>query len=168
MLIHPREFRTEYVAPAVELYRQHRLEKHLAVHAISQMDNLAEMVALHVLLAGRQKLNIGEASRFRRRLRRDEPVLGIIHDVHDSHKHGRLVRADNTHNDHNPGGASKGQRPETVGRASNFLGASHFGEPPIRYEVLVMRLDDGTEKEVFQLLSDATQAWEREFTRRGL
>lgn len=165
MPIHPREFLAEYVQPAVEMYGKKRLLKHLAVHAISEMDNLAEVVAIHALLGDRQMLGVGEATRFRHDLRTREPVLGIVHDAHDSHKHGRLIRSIKNPD---PKGASEGQRPETAKRAGFFAGVSFIGGPPTVYEVLVVRLNDGTEQEVAELLFACRQAWDREFERLGL
>lgn len=163
--IHPREFLAEYVEPAVELSRVNRLIKHLAVHAISEMDNLAEVTAIFTKLDGRPTLPPQEARAFRADLKTHEAVLGIIHDAHDSHKHGRLIRADKAPN---PKGASQGQRPEVANRAGFFVGHSFVGRPPTRYHVLVVRLNDGTEQEVFEMLWRARQAWDREFSRLGL
>lgn len=100
-MIHPRDFITEYVEPAIALWRKNPNVKHLAVHAITQVDVLAEIVALWTLLAGRPTLDRGEASKFRDNLGAREPVLAIIRDAHDSHKHAhyaarpqRLLRRD--------------------------------------------------------------------------
>lgn len=165
MTIHPRAFLAEYVEPAVDMYRVDRLVKHLAVHAISEMDNLAEVTAIFTKLAGRLTLPPNEARAYRSDLKGREEVLGVIHDAHDSHKHGRLIRADKAPD---PKGASKGQRPEVANRSGFFIGHSFVGGPPIRYQVLVVHLNDGTEQEVFELLWQARQAWDREFERLKL
>lgn len=165
MPIHPRDFLAEYVLPAVEMYGKSRLLKHLAVHAISEMDNLAEVVAIYTQLGDRQMLDVGEATRFRNKLRNRESVLGIVHDAHDSHKHGRLIRSVKKPD---PKGASEGQRPETAKRAGIFAGVYFAGGPLTVYDVLVVRLNDGTEQEVTELLFDCRQAWDREFERLGL
>lgn len=62
MLIPPRDFITEYVDPSIELYRADRTLKRLAVHAIPQTDNLAEVVALCPLLNGRTMPAQGKAT----------------------------------------------------------------------------------------------------------
>lgn len=67
--MYPREFLHEYVLPAIGCQRDHPLQKHLAANAISQMDNLAEVVAAHVLPAGRTGLRRGEAAEYRQALR---------------------------------------------------------------------------------------------------
>lgn len=165
MTIHPRDFLTEYVEPAIELYRINRTVTHLAVHAISQVDNLAEVVALWTLLQGRPMLGRGEATQFRAALGQREPVLAIMNDAHDSHKHGRLIRSVKNPD---PKGASEGQRPETAVRHGFFLDHTFLDGPLTPYDVLVVRLNDGTEEEVFDLLYRAREAWDRELARLSL
>lgn len=92
MPTHPRDFIAEYVDPAIELYRKNRLETHLAVHAITQLDNIAEIIALHRHLGNQPYLPQGVATSYRKEVRTREPILGIITDAHDSHKHGVLKR----------------------------------------------------------------------------
>ena len=91
-MIYPCDFITEYVQPAIALWRENQNVKHLAVHAITEVDVLAEIVALWTLLAGRRTLDRGEASEFRDELGAREPALVVIRDAHDSHKHGALDR----------------------------------------------------------------------------
>jgi hypothetical protein len=155
-MLHPREFIAEYVDPAIELYRKNRTVKHLAVHAMTQVDVLAAVVGLWS--AGCQKL---EESQFREELGRREPAIALIRDAHDSHKHGRLRRK-------SAAAASQGQRPERVTKHAHFLNRFFFGKLPIAYDVLVLVLNDGTEKEVYSLLHEAMQAWNRELSRRRL
>jgi hypothetical protein len=151
-MLHPREFIAEYVKPAIELYRKNRTVKHLAVHAMTQVDVLAAVVC--------QKLDRGDESPFRRELGRREPAIARIRDAHDSHKHGRLRRKG--------AAASQGQRPVRVTKHAHFLNRSFYGKPPTAYDVMVLTLDDGTEKEVYSLLHEAMQAWDRELTRQQL
>lgn len=165
MPVHPRDFVAEFVDPALELWRQNQSVTHLAVHAIAQLDTLAEVAALWTLLRGRPTLNRGEATDYRRDLATREPILGQMHDAHDSHKHGRLGRADKNPN---PQGVSQGQRPETAVREGFFLDVSFFDSLPTRYSLLVVRLNDGTEEEVYGLLHRAREAWDRELVRLGL
>jgi hypothetical protein len=95
----------------------------------------------------------------RRNLVASEPALGLIRDAHDNHKHGGLDL-------HRPRAASQGQRPEQVTRQGLFL--NHPIDGLIGYSELVFTLDDGTEKEIYGMLHEAMQAWERELFRRGI
>ena len=52
-VVHPRTFLAEFTAPAVEAWRVNQSGKHLAVHAIAQLDILAEVAANWTLSAGR-------------------------------------------------------------------------------------------------------------------
>jgi hypothetical protein len=67
-----------------------------------------------------------------------------------------------------PPAVSQGQRPERVTKYAHFLNRSFYGTPPTAYDVLVLVLNDGTEKEVYTLLHEAMQAWDRELARRQL
>ena len=160
-MIHPRDFITEYVQPTIALWRENQNIKHLAVHAITEVDVLAEIVALWTLLAGRRTLDQGEASRFRDELGAREPTLLVIRDAHDSHKHGALDRKTAT-------AASQGQRPEPITKYGYFLDHMFLDHPPIRYNYLALALNDGTEKPVSIMLDEAMEAWTRELTRLGL
>jgi hypothetical protein len=55
-----------------------------------------------------------------------------------------------------------------VTRFGFFLNHSFTDGPPTPYHVLVFTLDDGTEREVYSILHEAMQAWERELGRRGI
>jgi hypothetical protein len=114
-MVHPHDFIDEYVRPAIELYRTNRTVKHLAVHAMTQVDVLAAVVALWD--AQRTKLERREEKTFRKELGEREPALALIRDAHDSHKHGGLTRQ--------PAAASQGQRPATALRSSVVV-----SEPP--------------------------------------
>ncbi len=129
-MIDPRSFIAEYVEPAIALWRTDRNVKHLAVHAITQIDVLAEIVALWIAPAGRKALNRGEASKFRDDLGVREPPLAIIRDAHDSHKHGELDRKTATW-------VSMGQRPEPVIEYGAFLDVTHLDSP-----LILLRHDD--------------------------
>lgn len=155
-MIHPRDFITEFVDPAIKLSWTNPNVKHLAVHAITQVDVLAEIVALWTLLGGRPKLDHGEASKFRDALGVRQPALAIIRDAHDSHKHGELSRRTAIK-------VSKGQRPEVVTKAGIFANHIFAGGPPTYYRALVLRLDDGKTKKIYSLLYEAMAAWDEEF-----
>jgi hypothetical protein len=151
-MIHPRTFITEYVDPAIALWRKTPDVKHLAVHAITQVDVLAEMVALWTSQNVRQ---------FRDDLGAREPALKIIRDAHNSHKHGALDRKTAV-------AASQGQRPETLTGYGYFADHWFLNDLPTRYNYLAFVQDDGTEKPVSIMLDEAMEAWKRELTRPGL
>jgi hypothetical protein len=73
MLVHPRAFIKEYLAPAIKLYGRNRTVKHLAVHAMTQVDVLAAVVALWE--AQRPKITRKEERDFREKLGVRETVL---------------------------------------------------------------------------------------------
>jgi len=161
-VIHPRAFIQEYVEPSTELYRTNRPVTHLAVHALTQMDVLAEVVALWTLSGGTGHcVSKDEVTRFRNDLGRRESILAVVRDGHDSHKHGNLGRKTAIN-------ASRGQRPEPKTKFGFFVGRTPVGGRLTRFEVLVLKLDDGTEMEIFDLLRKARLAWERELGRLGL
>lgn len=161
--INPDVFLAEYVLPSLTLYGQHLLEKHLAVNAISQMDTLAEVVATHILPPDRDGLKQGEAGRYRQELRQRWPVLGIVGDAHDCHKHGRLTRASAKE----PQAIAAG-RPEQAIAHAFFCGETECGGDLTPYESLAVTLNDGTQCEIHALLCEALQAWDDEFRRLGL
>ena len=161
--ITPAEFFSTYVLPAVNLYRDNRLTKHLAVNALSQMDNLAEVVAAYMLPPDRDTLKKGEATDYRKELRQRSPELGIINDAHDCHKHGKLNRASAGE----PKGISEG-RPERAIKRAFICGVTRLGGELTPYETLAVTLNDGTEYEVLYLLIEGLRAWEAEFRRLGL
>jgi hypothetical protein len=158
-MIDPRTFIAEYVDPAISLWQSSQQTKHLAIHAITQLDVLAEIVLLWTRQG--QTPTRQAPSAFRETLANREPVLAVIRDAHDSHKHGILLRQSATN-------ASKGQRPETVTKVGMFLDHDFLDSPGTPYQALVFILDDGTEKPIFDLLLEARQAWDRELARLGL
>jgi hypothetical protein len=160
-MIDPRSFIAEYVEPAIETWQKNPVVKHLAVHAITQVDVLAEIVALWTLLGGRSKLNQGEAAQFRDGLGLREPILAVIRDAHDSHKHGELSRRTAVH-------VSLAQRPEAITKYGFFLGHTFPGGPLTRYQQLIYVLNDETEKSLPVILHEAMVAWERELTQLGI
>lgn len=162
MMVHPRDFIAEYVRPAIELYRTNRTVKHLAIHAMTQVDVLAAVV---LLWTKQRKLKRGEETSFRRKLGAREPALALIWDAHDCHKHGELHSRPA---DASQGRASQGQRPEEAREVGVFADHSFLGELPISYDVLVFTRDDGAEKEICSMLDEAMQAWERELGNLGI
>jgi hypothetical protein len=160
-MIHPRDFITEYVDPAIALWRQNQHVKHLAVHAITEVDVLAAIVALWTRLAGRRTLPQREESEFRNKLGAREPALALIRDAHDSHKHGALGRTTAT-------AASQGQRPKPIAKYGYFLNRMFLNGPPSRSHHLAYVLNNGTEKPVSIMLDEAMEAWSRELIQLGL
>jgi hypothetical protein len=154
-MIHPRDFITEYVDPAIALWRQNQDVKHLAVHAITEVDVLAAVVALWICP--------DRESKFRKELGAREPALAVIRDAHDSHKHGTLRRASAT-----AATASQGQRPKTIIKYGYFLNRMFLNGPPSRSHQLAYVLNNGTEKPVSFMLDEAMEAWSRELIQLGL
>ena len=151
----PRDFITEYVDPAITLWRQNQDVKHLAIHAITEIDVLAAVVALWICPEGIRE------GKFRDELGRREPALAVIRDAHDSHKHGALGRTTAT-------AASQGQRPEPITKYGYFLNHMFLNGPRSRYSYLAYVLNDGTEKRVSIMLDEGMEAWSRELIRLGL
>jgi hypothetical protein len=138
----------EYVTPAVDIWKANQPSKHLAIHALSQIDILAEVVANHI---GRK------AGPYRDDLGQRYPALAKIRDAHDSHKHGHLNRR-------NALFVSQGQRPdEAVGHAF-FAGVTHLSGPLTRFTYLALTLNDGTAEKVHTLVKDGMDAWAQEMT----
>jgi hypothetical protein len=156
----PRGFLREYVEPAFQHWAKNPNDKHLAVHAIAQFDVLAEVVAQAILPISPAPAR-REVSAFRNELGSREPVLAIIRDANDSHKHGTLLRT-------NAVNVSQGQRPEIVTEVAFFLDYSFLDSPGTPIETLILRLNNGTEMKIGALLLEAREAWSRELNRLGL
>ena len=154
--IHPRAFMAEYVEPAVALYQTDPAATHLAAHALAQMDILAAVVANHKLLGERRSLPPSEEKGFRDELGRRMPILQVIKDAHDAHKHGRLTTAARNFAD--------GMQPKTVTSYGWFYDVSFYGGPPVELQSTFLVLRDGTEIQIDFLLIQALQAWTDEFT----
>ncbi|MBY5684843.1 hypothetical protein HFO32_22225 [Rhizobium leguminosarum] len=150
--MHPSDFMIEYVVPATESWKANQPSKHLAIHAISQIDILAEVVANHV----------GQKARtFRGNLGQRHPALAKIRDAHDSHKHGQLNRATALF-------VSQGQRPdEAVGHAF-FVGVTHLSGPLTPFTYLALTLNDGSTVQVYTLIKDGMDAWAQEMAALGI
>jgi hypothetical protein len=161
--ITPADFFSVYVLPALNLYRDNRLTKHLAVNALSQMDNLAEVVAAYTLAPEYEALRSRNPGKYRGDLRLRFPELGTIQDAHDCHKHGKLNRASASE----PRGIVEG-RPERAIKRAFICGVTRLGGDLTPYETLSVTVNDGTEYEVLYLLIGGLQAWEAEFQRLGL
>lgn len=158
----PRDFFETIVKPAIRSWEAERTAIHLAVHALAQIDILAEEIFRHFEVSGSPLARkVGD---YRKDLRMRENDLGLAWDAHDTHKHGRLgshrsVRL-----------ISNGQRPKMVSRAlsylsrSFFLGKSFMG----RAEVMCLVLDDGSSIPLAGVLKRSVEAWERELARLGL
>ncbi len=142
----PVTFWNTYVVPSVSLYRENQLSKHLAIHAISQIDIMAEVTAKRLRKS---------ANAYRNDLSGRHPILGIIRDAHDTHKHGLLDRK-------NAIFISKGQRPTQVQEAGFFVGNFFAGGPPSVYEYLGLRTNNDQSWPINNIINQAVDAWERE------
>ena len=161
--MNPRDFLAEYVDPAITHYHKHKTVKHLAAHAIAQLDTLAEVVALWQApnpKANPKKKKENPTTKYRDELGVREPALATIRDAHDSCKHGPLIRK-------SAKTISKGQRPQTKTLDGMFLGHYHLGGPMTQI-FLVFVFDNGTEASVAAMLHAAREAWDREFARLKL
>ncbi|KQQ61138.1 hypothetical protein ASF69_01570 [Rhizobium sp. Leaf311] len=150
--MHPADFLSEYVVPSVDHWKVNQSSKHLAIHALSQIDILAEVVA-H---------NIGRKPRsYRDDLGQRYPALAKIRDAHDSHKHGQLDRP-------NALFVSHGQRPdESVGHAF-FVGVTHLSGSLTPFTYLTLTLNDGSAEKVYTLIKDGMDAWAQEMLALGI
>jgi hypothetical protein len=119
------------------------MERHIAIHAITQIDVMAEIV-------GNAKGM--KPSPFRDELCLRRPILSVIRDAHDSHKHGLLKRG-------NAFSVSKGQRPDREKAAGYFVGHTYAGGPPLVYEFLGLRTNDGSLHNVGALITAGMMAW---------
>ncbi|NTA19298.1 hypothetical protein [Agrobacterium tumefaciens] len=150
--VHPSDFLNEYVVPSAEHWKANQTSKHLAVHAISQIDIMADVVANHI---GRQ------ARAYRDDLGQRYPALAKIRDAHDSHKHGQLNRQTALF-------VSQGQRPdEAVGHAF-FVGVTHLSGPLTPFTYLALTLNDGSTEKVYTLIKDGMDAWAQEIAALGI
>lgn len=150
--LHPSDFMAEYVTPAANLWKAGQPSKHLAIHAISQIDILAEVVANHI---GRK------AGSYRDDLGQRYPALAKIRDAHDSHKHGQLNRR-------NALFVSQGQRPDEAIGHGFFVGVTHLSGPLTPFTYLALTLNDGTSEHVYTLIKDGLDAWAQEMAALGL
>lgn len=161
MIVDPRDFKNEYVDPAISTWQRDRLATHLAIHAITQVDNLAEVVFLWDKASARPAIGHKKVAEYRDDLGIREPFLAVVRDAHDSHKHGALRRKTATM-------VSQGQRPENAMVGAFFLDHTPLDGPLTSIETVVVRTDKGDELVVEGILINAMSAWKREFERLGL
>jgi hypothetical protein len=153
----PREFYNRFVMPTVLDWQANQLDIRLATFAICQMDILAE----HFLLQLSEDLSRQGVGDRRDILASREPLIGIVRDVHDTHKHGRLTRRNAK--------ITKGQVPEASETGGTF-GSTAFGETSFGAGVteLVVELDSGSTMLVVNIIDSAKRFWEAELQRHGL
>jgi hypothetical protein len=120
-----------------------------------QIDNLAEHFLLHI------KPALKNTSAERDRIAASNPIVGIIRDIHDTHKHGRLTRRNAK--------ITKGQNP-TVVHEGGAIGSAPIGAAPIGGDMprLIVRLDDGSSIGLVDVIQNALAYWESEMRRHGL
>jgi len=149
----PRQFKATFVDPAFTLWQQNQQVTHLAVHAACQMDILAEVVAKSSgHSTGTYKIDLC--------LRR--PVMRLIWDLHDQHKHGGLTRQLNQHL------ATPGQSAQK--EDDNELLSDHtpVDGPVSPFQVLQFTTADGTKHNMAHLLLQAHREWEDELKQLGI
>lgn len=178
-MIEPRHFISEFMEPALALWGKHQNVKHLAIHALIQIDVLSGIVALHVVSRGSLERSIsgerrgfiddepapgadpsrlnGAVDAFRDDLCRREPVLGIVRSVCETFSKGLLSHGTAPH-------ASDLCYPELLTRHGFFLDKNGSRGPMTPFEALIL-VFDGRELELQALLCDAVEAWGRELSR---
>jgi hypothetical protein len=157
----PREFFEEIVKPAVALWGSDKTSVHLAVHALAQIDILAEEIFRHQSGTGTPPEE--SAAKYRKYLRDQSADLGLAWDAHDSHKHGPLTRHTAVRL------ITQGQRPKVVDVGRSYLsrfviGRSAFG----RRNVMCLLTDKGSRIPLEGVLNRCIDAWDKELLRLGL
>jgi hypothetical protein len=148
----------EYVLPAVDDFKNNPASTHLAIHALSQIDILAEQMWLDIK---RQPTSAhGTIYKFREAFRMKHPELGYAWDVHDIHKHGYLSRrVPVLPNDRRPTVAC-------VGGAFQS-GAFQSDAFQVGTEATVLTLQDNSQIEVAQVIAVCLAFWETELKNYG-
>jgi hypothetical protein len=101
--MNPREFFNEFILPTVDEWRSDPLNVRKAVVAVSQLDIMADQVVVF-----QNPGLVGDPLRklqtdVRRKAQKNDQLLLLLCDIHDSHKHGPLARKTAT--------ITRGQRP---------------------------------------------------------
>jgi hypothetical protein len=159
--MHPREFLDTFVYPSIEAWGRDQLNAALAVSAISQVDILGEVAHEYITLGlsdpvyAIAKPNIPKtAAKFKEELSKTHLVIGIIRDIHDAHKHGKLSR---------PTAINVSDR-----QAPNILVSTSYpsGEPV--HAQLAIQLEDGYNRPIRSIISAALQVWQLVLTGYGI
>jgi len=89
LIVEPRTFWDQFVEPAIVDWCHYEGDVRRATIVICELDNFAEhmLLFLNPALSGR-----GMMGGARKELCDRVPMLGIVRDIHDTHKHGRLSR----------------------------------------------------------------------------
>jgi hypothetical protein len=154
----PRKLFQNFVIPSVRDWQANPVDIRRATVAICQIDIVADHFLLHI----QPTLTRQSLSAERDALANSERMLGIVRDVHDTHKHGRLARR--------TAKITRGQVLEKT-EIGGPIGSLCIGEGPIGgggVSKLVVRLDDGSVVLVRNLIQTASQYWELELKRNGL
>lgn len=143
--------------PAIADWQRNSLNVRLATIAICQLDILTEKIINH--------LNPG-VSRQGVILERDRLTtvfsgLGVLRDVHDTHKHGLLTRRSAK--------ITQGQ-PLEIHSYGGAIGSMPIGAAPIggTLNELAIELDDGTRFNVPVTISSCVAFWRTEMDRLGV
>lgn len=154
----PSEFISEYVDPAVALWRADTNSKVLAMCAVSQIDILAEVVFNH--LKGTAQAPAKRASDYRIALAGTAPAIGWANDAHDAHKHGSLKVQTRQF-------ASGLVQVPTAGDAF-FVDYSFCDDGVLGETDTSLVLNDGDVVSIADIVEGARAAWDVEFAARGL
>jgi hypothetical protein len=154
----PRRFLEEYVRPAVEEWRSEPTNIRRAMAAICELDNLTE----HVILHANPRFDSRKVSRERERLANLTPDVGVVRDVHDTHKHGRLSRVNAT--------IKNGQQPEIHQIGGGLLALGPISGGPIAglMDELAIVFDNGSSRHGGDVIEKMMLHWETELQRLGL
>ena len=157
--MNPREFFNAFVLPTIEEWRFDAMDIRRATFAICQLDILVERVTRHA----NPTFSDDNFRAERERLRGAEPMLGLVQDIHDSHKHGPLRPTKRKR------AITKDQRPQ-VHSWGGAISSAPISAAPISGTIdeLVIREDDGTRHDLRTVISRCLDHWTAELARLGL
>jgi hypothetical protein len=129
----------------------------LATTALCELDNLAE----HFILYSTPGIDWDGVKAERKSISAQEPMVGLAKDVHDTHKHGRLIRKSAK--------ITQGQRPQ-LGEWGLGINALPINAGPIGGGMfrLLVTLDDGTAYPAELVISGDRLHWVDKLDRAGI
>lgn len=149
-----REFWLDFVTPALSEWRRSERDARLASIALRELDSFAE----HVLRYHHPEKR--SVDTLREQLRTEEPAIGIVRDLHDTHKHGPLDRKTAV--------ISNPQRPykQFIGP----FGTAPFGSMPLGTLTILLRIrdNDGKSHLVAEVIDRCVQYWRSYLVKAGL
>jgi hypothetical protein len=156
----PREFFRTFVEPAVADWSPNRVDQRRAIQLLCELDNLAEWM----VLAENPACTRQQMSDARKVLRQKHDFLGVIQDVHDSHKHWRLSRSNAVVREARLPGRAEVNYGGAVG--SMPIGAAPVGGSANKTTLIVEA--DGREYDLDFLVPNALQYWDAQMRRIGV